>query len=169
MGQSNLGQSIFGQFIFVLVVLLCCMLCVVCCVLCVVVGLNPPEPPPPHQSLRRTPIGWTAQNFAFPLPLPFRFFFSLCGSSRVFFFSLSEVFSCLFFSLWGSSRGILVVFWSAGALKMCAFSPSGWSVKPRRLRGRWGFTRKPENSKRAHFRASALHTPPKFHERTLQE
>ena len=31
---------------------------------------------------------------------------------------------------------------------------------------RRGFTRQPENSKRAHFRASALQTPPKFDERT---
>ena len=33
----------------------------------------------------------------------------------------------------------------------------------KRLRGRRGFTRQPENSKRAHFRAPALQTPPKFH------
>ena len=31
------------------------------------------------------------------------------------------------------------------------------------LRGRRGFTRQPENSKRAHFRPPALQTPPKFH------
>ena len=38
----------------------------------------------------------------------------------------------------------------------------GWGL----LRSRRGFTRQPENSKRAHFRAPALQTPPKFHERT---
>ena len=39
-------------------------------------------------------------------------------------------------------------------------------VKLRRLWGRRGFTRQPQNSKRAHFRDPALQTPPKFHERT---
>ena len=33
----------------------------------------------------------------------------------------------------------------------------------------WGFTRQPENSKRAHFRVRALHTPPKFHEKIPRE
>ena len=33
------------------------------------------------------------------------------------------------------------------------------------IRGRRGFTRQPENSKRAHSRAPALQTPPKFHEK----
>ena len=36
-------------------------------------------------------------------------------------------------------------------------------------RDRRGFTRQPENSKRAHFTAPALQTPPKFHERTPRE
>ena len=44
--------------------------------------------------------------------------------------------------------------------------PSAGPPSPR-LWGRRGFTRQPENSKRAHFRAPALHTPPKFHEKTL--
>ena len=35
---------------------------------------------------------------------------------------------------------------------------------PTRLRGLRGFTQQPENSKREHFRALALQTPPKFHE-----
>ena len=39
-----------------------------------------------------------------------------------------------------------------------------WSRFSRRAR-----TRQPENSKRAHFRAPALQTPPKFHERTPRE
>ena len=34
-----------------------------------------------------------------------------------------------------------------------------------RARGRRGFTRQPENSKRAHMSAPALQTPPKFHEK----
>ena len=34
---------------------------------------------------------------------------------------------------------------------------------------RRGFTQQPKNSKRAHFRAPALQTPPKFHERTPRE
>ena len=37
------------------------------------------------------------------------------------------------------------------------------------FRCRRGFTRQPENSKRAHFTAPALQTPPKFHERTPRE
>ena len=53
---------------------------------------------------------------------------------------------------WGSSRAMWVVFEDQG--------PQYVHV---------GFTRQPENSKRAHFRAPALQTPPKFHERTPQE
>ena len=34
---------------------------------------------------------------------------------------------------------------------------------------RRGFTRQPENSKRAHLRVPALQTPPKFHEKTPRE
>ena len=33
----------------------------------------------------------------------------------------------------------------------------------------WGFTRQPENSKRAHLSAPAFQTPPKFHEKTPRE
>ena len=39
--------------------------------------------------------------------------------------------------------------------QLCTFGLSGCRVKPRRLRGRWGFTRQPENSKRAHLRVPA--------------
>ena len=46
--------------------------------------------------------------------------------------------------------------------------PLRWTLH-RTLRGRRGFTRQPENSKRAHFRAPALQTPPKFHEKTPQK
>ena len=35
--------------------------------------------------------------------------------------------------------------------------------------GRRGFTRQPENSKRAHLRVPAFQTPPKFHEKTPRE
>ena len=35
--------------------------------------------------------------------------------------------------------------------------------------GLWGFTRQPENSKRAHLSVPALQTPPKFHEKTPRE
>ena len=42
-------------------------------------------------------------------------------------------------------------------------------VKPRRLRGRRGVTRQPDNSKRAHLSAPALQTPPKFNEKTPRE
>ena len=52
---------------------------------------------------------------------------------------------------------------------MCTFGLSGCRVKPRRLRGRRGFTGQPENSKRAHLSAPTLQTPPKFHERTPKE
>ena len=48
---------------------------------------------------------------------------------------------------------------------MCTFGLSGCRVKPRRLRGRRCFTRQPKNSKRAHFTAPAIQTPPKFHEK----
>ena len=34
--------------------------------------------------------------------------------------------------------------------------------------GRRGFTRQPENSKRAHFRTPALQTPPNFNEKDPQ-
>ena len=46
------------------------------------------------------------------------------------------------------------------------FGLSGCRVKPRQQKGRGGFARQPENSKRVHFRAPALQTPPKFHEKT---
>ena len=50
--------------------------------------------------------------------------------------------------------------------EMCTFGLSGCRVILRRLWGRRGFTRQPENSKRAHFRPRRFKTPPKFHERT---
>ena len=52
-----------------------------------------------------------------------RFFPSLAPIFVSLFFLSLGVFSCLFFSLWGSSREILVVFWSAGTLKCARFRP----------------------------------------------
>ena len=40
--------------------------------------------------------------------------------------------------------------------QMCTFGLSGCRVKPRRLRGRRGFTQQPENPKREHLTAPAL-------------
>ena len=77
-------------------------------------ALDPPPPdalpwtPCPGPPLRRT-----AQNFAlffFPLPPQFSFFFSLSGCLLVSFF------------LSGSSRGILVVFWSVGTSNVLVFA-----------------------------------------------
>ena len=45
----------------------------------------------------------------------------------------------------------------------------GPPFSPFRLRRLRGFTRQPENSKRAHMSAPALQTPPKFHEKTPRE
>ena len=82
-----------------------------------------------NYSKRVGPQGWVAQNFA------------LCSFSRSHFRSF-----CL--SL-GSSRGFLVVFGSAGAVKCARLEFSGCRVKPRR--------------------PSASKTPPKFHEKTPRE
>ncbi len=75
------------------------------------------------------------------------------------FFSLSRRKIVLFFPLWGSSRGNLLVFSKCWGRQMFTFGLSG-------LRG---FTQQPENSKRAHLSAPALQTPPKFHEKTPRE
>ena len=91
-------------------------------------------PPPVRTALRRTTLRRTAlrqtalrrttQHFAlfFLLPLRFSFFFSLSGDVLVSSCLSPGVFSCLSSSLWRSSRGILVLFWS----QMCLFSP--WVV-----------------------------------------
>ena len=89
--------------------------------------------------------------------------------SRFFFLPRHNFLSSL---SWGSFRGILVGFLKGrgpeistfGVLGLSCTSPGGpvwW--------GRRGFTRPPENSKRAHLSAPALLSPPKFHERTPQE
>ena len=69
------------------------------------------------------PLRRTAQNIAL-------FFLSPAGN-----FILSVF-------LWGSTRGILMVFLKAGALKMCTFGLSGCRVKPRRPARRGDFTQK---------------------------
>ena len=81
------------------VCVLCARVCVaVCCCVCLGCADRPLGGPPFRRTaLRRTALRRTAQNFAlffFPLPSPFSFFFSL----------------------WGSSHGILVVFLKAGTL-----------------------------------------------------
>ena len=58
-------------------------------------------------------------------------------------------------SVWGVSR-----FWFGHV--RCSRN------RPSRDR-RWGFTRQPEISKRAHLSAPARQTPPKFHEKTPRE
>ena len=82
------------------------------------------------------PEGWEAQNFAFffffffssPAPI-FVFFFSLWGSSRVFFSLSGGLLVSFFLSLWG------VFSWNFGGVlvgqdpQMFAFSPSGCRVK----------------------------------------
>ena len=86
----------------------------------------------------------------------------------LFFFSLPPEVSFFLPSL----GGLLVEFWwclKRQDPQMCTLGLSGCRVKTRRLRGRRGFTRQPENSKRAHLSAPALQTPPKFHEKTPQE
>ena len=82
--------------------------------------------------LRRTTFRRTAQNFAlfFPLPPPFSLFFCLSG--------------CLLVEFWWCLK--------AGTLKCPRLEFSGCRVKPRRPQSSWGFTRLPENSKRAHWR-----------------
>ena len=82
--------------------------------------------PKPRKRVRARKVGGPKgkgpkfSSFFFLLPPPFFLFSSLRGSSRVFFLS-PGVFSCFFFSLWGSSRGILVVFWSVRTLKCACF------------------------------------------------
>ncbi len=79
------------------------------------------------------------------------------------FFSLSRRKLHSFLPLWG----LLVEFWwclKRRGAQMCTFGVLGLSCE-----GRRGFTRQPENSKRAHLSAPALQTPPKFNEKTPQE
>ena len=100
-----------------------------------VLPLDRPSPGPPFP--------WTTQNFAL--------FFSLSRRKIRSFLPSLGVFSLNFGGVFEDRDA-----------QMCTFGLSGCRVKQRRLRGRRGFTRQPENSKRAHLRAPALQTPPKF-------
>ena len=114
------------------------------------------QPPPdnlrrttlPRTTLRRTTLRRTAQNFALFFPPPATIFILL---------SLS----------WGPFVEFCWCFWRPEpwnvhiwALGLSCETPA---APPDRAAG--ARTRQPENSKRAHFRAPALQTPPKFHVR----
>ena len=96
------------------------------------------------------PLPWTALNFVLFLLFP-------AGNFVLFFPSLG-VFSLNF--------GGVFEFRDP---QMCTIGLSGCHVKSRRLRGRRGFTRQPEISKRAHLTPPALQTPPKFHEKSPEK
>ena len=164
-GQSVFGQSVCGQFVCVCVLCVLCVLCVVVCVvcccgvvwcgvvcccvlLCVVGGCVCGSCwwcgcwfGPPYAPSAGPP---KISLFCFPS------FRSFCLSLCVFSLNFGGVFE-------GRDPEI------------CTFGLSGCRVKPRRLRGRRGFTRQPENSKRAHLTPPALQTPQKFHEKTPRE
>ena len=135
--------------VLVWVSVLCCSFLLVCCVfvccsvlLCVcVLGVFKASLPDP---LRRT-----AQNFA------------------LFFSSSRHSFILFSLSCWSFSLNFGGVFEDRDPQR-CTFGLSGCRVKtpaapPDRAAG--ARTRQPENSKRAHLSAPALHTPPKFHEK----
>ena len=117
----------------------CCFVVVVWFCLVVVVGLDSAGPPSAGPP--------KISLFFFPLPPPFR---SLCVSLGVFSLNFGG-------------------FCEDRDPQMCTFGLSGCGVKPRRLRGRQGFTQQPENSKRTHLRPRRFKTPPKFHEKTPRE
>ena len=154
-GQSNFGQNwcfVFWPFLAndILPILFCDVLfCVVVCVCYVVCSPHPtPTPLPPDPPSSGPPSGPPKISLFFS-PLPHHFC-SFCLSLGV--FSLN-------FGGFGEDRGP----------QMCTFGLLGCRVKPRRLRGRRGFTREPENSKRAHLTHPKLQTPPKFHEKTPRQ
>ena len=93
----------------------------------------------------------------------FHFFLLLCLFTSLYFLVLTYLSSMLF---------LFCFCFRPQQPELCTFGLSGCRVKPRRPHqtGAAGArTRQPENSKRAHFRAPALETPPKFHERTPRE
>ena len=145
----------------VCVCLLCVLLCLLCvsavCVCCVCLcwskicvfprTLRPSAPPPPDRPSTRT-----AQNFALFFPSPtsiFIFFFSLWGSSRV-FFSLSGCLLVSFFLSLGvfslNFGGVMI-----GRDLKCLFSPSRCSVEPRRPAGRRGLPHDNQRTPNAHI------------------
>ena len=63
---------------------------------------------------------------------------------------------------WCSSVQVFKVFGVFGVFFLGVFGVLGAAS------GRRGFTRQPENSKRAHLRVPALQTPPKFNEKDTQ-
>ena len=87
---------------------------------------------------------------------------------RALFPSPAPIFA-LFVSLWGSSRGFLVVFESAGALKCARLEFLGCRVKPRRVRSRLGFTPQPESPNVDIWGPRSPKTPPKFKKKTPRE
>ena len=108
-------------------------------------------------------------TFFFLLPPPFSFFFSLSGDLLVSFFSLSPgVFSCLFSSLWGSSQGIVVVFWSVGTSNVLQREKKRHEKIPRereKKRMKMGVA---EGKKSAKFWAPHPSGPPPFEPPTLR-
>ena len=141
----------------------CVLLCVVgvcCCLLSFVVvvvvrvggvsgcwfgppsaGPPPPDPPPPDRP--------KISLFFFPSPATVFILFSL--------------------SCWSFSLNFGGVFEDRDP-QMCTFGVLGLLCETSAASGaRRGFTRQPENSKRAHLSAPALQTPPKFHEKDQQE
>ena len=129
------------------------IVCVGVCVgVCVAVCVWVVRPPSGGPRSRRTALPRDRPSARPPfrrtaLPPPFSFF------------SLSGVFS---WNFGGVFEG-----WDP---PMCTFGLSGWSYRTSSVfEGRRGFTRQPENSKRAHQRVRALQTPPKFHKKTPRE
>ena len=139
----TLAKTDFGQTEFDL-----CCVCLCVFVLCGV-GVGFTVSVPPGTVLPRTALPLDRPKFRsfFPLPPQNSFFSSLSGGLLV------------EFRWWFEDENP----------QMCTFGLSGCRVKPWRLRGRRGFTRQPENSKRALLSAPALQTPPKFHEKDPRE
>ena len=131
--------------------------------------------------IRLRPIS-TSANFDFGQLLDVDFWDDKVWARRVgpegwrpkisrFFSLLPPHFSFLFLSLGVLSWNFVGVFEGRNP-EMCTFGLSGCRVKPRRLHqtGPPGLAHdSPRTPSVAHFRAPALQTPPKFHERTPRE
>ena len=112
------------------------------CVGGVVFSLDPPCAGPPF---RRTPLRWTAQNFAFFFPSPaIRSFVSHCVLN------------------FGG------VFEAPGPLNVHVWALGLWCEAPAAL-GPPGLHTTTRKFQTCTFQAPALQTPPKFHEKTLRE